>query len=133
MDKVQHFEIPADDLERAKKFYESTFGWNTMDWSMPDGSKYVGLHTGPVDEKNMWKEPGFINGGMFKRVGAFPITTPTVSVVAQNLDESLDKVAAAGGTIVMPKREIAGMGYYAYVKDTEGNVVGVWKDIKKNK
>ncbi len=133
MDKVQHFEIPADDLERAKKFYESTFGWNTMDWPMPDGSNYVGLHTGPVDEKNMWKEPGFINGGMFKRGGQFPITTPTVAVVVQNLDESLGKVTAAGGTIVMAKKEIAGMGYYAYVKDTEGNVVGVWEDIKKNK
>ena len=64
MNKVQHFEIPTDDIERAKKFYEKTFGWNITDWPMP-GMRYAGLHTGPVDNKNMPKESGFINGRMF--------------------------------------------------------------------
>lgn len=131
MNKVQHFEIPADDLARARKFYEETFGWQTKDWPMPDGSNYTALYTGPVDEQNMWKEPGFINGGMFKRGGNFPVTGPTIAAVVENIDESLKKIEAAGGSVVMPKTEIGGMGYYAYVKDTEGNVIGVWQDIKK--
>lgn len=131
MDKVQHFEIPADDIARARAFYEASFGWKTSEFPMPDGSPYVGLHTGPTDDKNMLEEKGFINGGMVQRGGAFPITGPTVAVVVQNLDEALEKVKAAGGSIMMDKKDIAGMGYYAYVKDTEGNTVGVWQDIKK--
>ncbi len=131
MDKVQHFEIPADDLARARAFYEKSFGWRTAEWPMPDGSKYVALYTGPVDEKNMWKEPGFINGGMTKRGGAFPITTPTVAVIVQDLDAALEKVITEGGSIVMPKMDVGGTGLYAYIKDTEGNTIGVWQDIAK--
>jgi len=131
MDKVQHFEIPVDNISRAKKFYEQSFGWGTKDWPMPDGTNYVGLYTGPVDEKNMWKEPGFINGGMFERGKSLPVTGPTIAVVTENIDTALDKVKAAGGTIVMEKKEMMGMGFYAYVKDTEGNTIGVWQDIKK--
>jgi predicted enzyme related to lactoylglutathione lyase len=131
MDKVQHFEIPADDLNRAKDFYSKSFGWQMKDWPMPDGSNYVGIYTGPVDDKNMWKEPGFINGGMIKRGGSLPIITPTVAAIVQDLDATLKKIEQAGGTIVMEKKEMMGMGFYAYVKDTEGNVIGVWQEIKK--
>lgn len=99
MDKVQHFEIPADDIGRAKKFYEKTFGWKTMDSPMPTGL-YVGLHTGPTDEENMWKEPGFINGGMFERNPQLPLTGPTVA----DIDATLKKVKTAGGTVVMEKK-----------------------------
>ena len=133
MDKVQHFEIPADDLKRARSFYEKAFDWKTMNFPMPNGTEYVGLHTGPVDKKNMWKEKGFINGGMFKRGGQFPITGPTVAVVVKNLDESLTKIREAGGQILMPKMDVAGMGFYAYVKDTENNVIGVWQDVSMAK
>ncbi len=129
MDNVQHFEIPADDIKRARTFYETSFGWSTTDWPMPTGL-YVGLHTGPVDAKNMWKEPGFINGGLFERAPQFPVTGPTIAVTVENLDATLEKVKAAGGTVVMEKTPIADMGFYAYIKDTEGNVIGVWQDLK---
>ena len=131
MNKVQHFEIPADDTSRARKFYENSFGWKTKEWPMPDGTQYIGLHTGPVDENNMWKEPGFINGGMFERNKSFPVTAPAVAVVVEDIDSALQKVQASGGSVVMEKKEIAGMGLYAYVKDTEDNIMGVWQDIKK--
>ena len=131
MDKVQHFEIPADDLARAKKFYESTFGWQTMDWPMSDGSNYVGLHTGPVDEKNMWKEPGFINGGMFKRGGSFAAKGIVITPVVQDIMAAIEKVKAAGGKLVAEPKTIPDMGIYAYVEDTEGNVIGIWQDLKK--
>lgn len=78
MDKVQHFEIPADDIARAREFYEGVFGWKTMEFPMP-GLLYVGLNTGPGDEKNMWKEPGFINGGMFQRGPQLPLQGPTIA------------------------------------------------------
>lgn len=129
MDKVQHFEIPADDLTRAKKFYETVFGWNTMDFPMP-GMTYVGLHTGPVDEKNMPKEPGFINGGMFERNPKFPAQGPVVAITVDNIEASLGKLKDAGGTILTEIMRIADMGLYAYAKDTEGNVIGVWQNLK---
>ncbi|TSC98024.1 MAG: glyoxalase/bleomycin resistance protein/dioxygenase, partial [Candidatus Peregrinibacteria bacterium Greene1014_49] len=64
MNGVVHFELPVDDLARARAFY-STFGWNLQDWPMPDGSTYVGIHTTPIDEKTRLPlEVGAINGGM---------------------------------------------------------------------
>ena len=132
MDKVQHFEIPADDLARARKFYEESFGWQTASFPMA-GMEYVGLHTGPVDAQNMTLEKGFINGGMFKRGGDFLIVSPTVAVVTADIEACLAKVTQAGGEIVMPKTKVGEMGLYAYVKDTEGNIIGVWQDVSMMK
>jgi len=131
MDKVQHFEIPVDDIERAKKFYTGVFKWNASDFPMPDGSEYVGLHTGPVDKDNMPEEPGFINGGMFKRDAEIPVTGPTVAAIVEDIDATLKEIQDAGGEVVMEKKQIMDMGYYAYFKDTEGNILGVWQNIKK--
>lgn len=128
MDKVQHFEVPVDDIARAKKFYAGVFGWGVMDFPMP-GMQYVGLHTGPVDEKNMWKEPGFINGGMFERNPKFPLKGPTIAITVDDIDASIKKVKAAGGEVMMEKMQIADMGLYAYIKDTEGNVIGIWQNL----
>lgn len=132
MNKVQHFEIPADDMGRARKFYESVFGWTTAEWPMPGGGPpYVGLHTGPVDEKNMWKEPGFINGGMFQRDPNVPLKGPTVAMTVDDIHQTLETVKSHGGSVETEVMKIGDMGLYAYVKDTEGNIVGVWQDIKK--
>ena len=131
MDKVQHFEIPADDLARGRKFYETVFGWRTQDFPMADGSAYVGLHTGPTDERGMTEGNNFINGGMFKRGGNFAATAPVITPVVENLDATLEKVQAAGGQVVAGKKEVAGMGWYAYVKDSEGNIIGLWQNAKK--
>lgn len=49
-----YFEIPADDLERAKKFYSDIFEWQIDDWPMADGSVHVGTRTTAVDE-NMFR------------------------------------------------------------------------------
>lgn len=130
MKKVVHFEIPADDIERAKKFY-SIFDWQLQDWPMKDGSLYVGARTVEVNEQTyVPKEPGAINGGIVKR-DEF-IRTPQVTVNVPSVDEYLEKVKAAGGKLIKPKQEIEGMGYFAYVADSEGNLLGLWEDIKKN-
>ncbi|MBC9795150.1 VOC family protein [Sinomicrobium weinanense] len=127
MKKVVHFEIPADDLERAKKFY-SIFDWQMQDWPMPDGSVYVGARTVDTDETTYQpKEPGAINGGIFLREAQ--VTTPSITINVPSVDEYLEKVKNAGGTIVKPKEAIENMGFFAYVKDTEGNILGLWEDI----
>lgn len=130
MQKVVHFEIPADDIDRAKKFYGGIFGWQLQDWPMQDGSVYTGARTVEVDETTFIpKEPGAINGGIVKRDEY--IKTPQVTVNVPSIDDCIAKIKAAGGSIVREKQEIEGAGYYAYVHDSEGNLLGLWEDIKK--
>lgn len=126
MDKVQHFEIPADDVARARKFYEGVFGWRTSEFPISE-MMYVGLHTGPVDDNNNWQEPGFINGGMFQRNADIPVQGPTVAITVPDIEAALEKVKASGGAVVTPTTQIGQMGLYAYIKDSEGNVIGVWQ------
>ena len=130
MDPIVHFEIPVDDLERARKFYGSIFGWNLQDWPMPDGSKYIGVHTTPIDEKTrMPLKVGAINGGIMKKTAV--AKAPIFAINVFSIDEKVKMVEKAGGKVVMPKMDMMGMGFYAYVNDPEGNVVGLWEDVKK--
>jgi predicted enzyme related to lactoylglutathione lyase len=124
MDKVVHFEIPADDLGRAQKFYQSVFGWK-MD-QFPD-MEYIIVGTTPVDENSMPKEPGSINGGMMKR--QHPVTSPVITINVQDIDEALKKVKKMGGEVVRGKMLVGEMGYAAYFKDPEGNIIGLWQTI----
>ena len=126
MDKVVHFEIPADDMKRAQNFYAKTFGWEMQD--MPQ-MNYAMLTTVPTDENHMPKESGAINGGMYKREEGFS-KTPVVVIGVSSVDDSVKKVEAAEGRVVKPKIQIADMGLYAQVTDTEGNIIGLWQDLK---
>ncbi len=121
-----HFEIPADDLARAKKFYSGVFGWGTEE--VP-GMEYVMVRTTEVDPKTrMPKKSGAINGGVTKRMAEVKATTVTVDVA--DIDKAVQKVVKAGGRLVKEKQKVMDMGWIAYVKDTEGNVVGIWQTIK---
>jgi predicted enzyme related to lactoylglutathione lyase len=122
MDKVVHFEIPADDLGRAKAFYASAFGWEIED--VP-GMDYTFVRTVPVDERSMPTEPGAINGGMMRRSAETP--APVVTIEVGSVEEALARVVAAGGAVVRPREEIPGMGAFAYFRDPEGNVLGLWE------
>lgn len=126
MDSVVHFEIPADDVARAEKFYKNLFGWDIHDSGMP-GMQYLIVHTGETDKKGMLKKPGAINGGMMKR--SHPGETPVLVIDVKNLDAKLKEVVSEGGKIVMPTMEVGKMGLYAKVTDPEGNVIGIWQDI----
>ena len=123
MDSVVHFEIPVDDLGRAMQFYGSIFGWDMKD---TPGMDYTTVETTPVDEQQRPKDPGAINGGMFKRTSEVPIPVLTINVNA--IDDSLKQIESAGGTVVKPTEEIPGMGSFAYAKDTEGNLFGLWQN-----
>jgi len=127
MKKVVHFEIPVDNLERARKFY-SIFDWQMEDWPMPDGSVYVGCRTVDADPvTHIPKEPGAISGGMILRNDVSRATNITMHV--PSIDEYAKKVLSAGGKQLKPKMSIPG-GAYAYFQDTEGNVFGLWEDVK---
>jgi hypothetical protein len=123
MDKIVHFEIPVDDLGRAKDFYGSTFGWGLEDaQEMP----YTLVRTVPVDEKRMPTEPGAINGGMMQR--STDVSSPVLTIEVGSVSAALERVAVAGGSVVVPRQEISGMGAFAYFKDTEGNTLGLWEN-----
>ena len=124
MDKVVHFEIPADDVERAKKFYKKVFDWKME--SFPD-MEYTMIQTTAVDEDHMPTEPGSINGGMMKRQD--PVKCPVITIAVQDIEETMKIVKKMGGESVRGKMHVADMGYAAYFKDTEGNVIGLWQNI----
>lgn len=114
MPRVIHFEISADDPERALKFYADVFGWQFKKW---EGSKpYWLVTTGPDSE------PG-INGGMFVRQG--PMTGHVNTVGVDSIDEAVQKVISAGGEVALAKMAIPGVGWLAYCKDTEGSIFGL--------
>jgi uncharacterized protein len=87
MDQVVHFEIPVDDVERARGFYGTVF-----EWGMPmDDADYTFVLTTPVDEKGPMEnrtpiEPGAINGGLMHRSSDTP--APVVTIQVDSIDES---------------------------------------------
>ena len=113
MPRVVHFEISADQPERAVEFYTKVFGWSIQKWG--GAQPYWLVSTGPDGQ------PG-INGGIMNRMGDQPVVN-TIEVAS--VDDFMAKVAAAGGTIMTPKMTIPGVGWMAYCKDTEGNQFGI--------
>jgi predicted enzyme related to lactoylglutathione lyase len=125
MRKVVHFEIPADDVDRAKKFYGSVFGWELQTMDMGDG-QYTSIKTTAVDEQTqMPADPGAINGGMFQRDER--LASPVITIDVDGIDDALKQVEAEGGSTVTPRTPIPGMGAFAYFKDPEGNILGLWE------
>ena len=120
---VIHFEIPADDENRAREFYRSALGWRIE--AMPELS-YAMLMTTPTDETGMPSVPGSINGGMFRREGE--LTSPVITVDVEDIDAALEKINALGGSTVQPRQEVGTMGWAAYFRDTEGNIIGLWQN-----
>ena len=124
MPTLVHFEIPSDDLERSKKFYSELFGWNFEKWSdpesLPEGMEYLIITT--TDDKGNKS----IGGGMMKRQNSEQ-QGMTNYIDVKSVDEHSDKVMQLGGKVVIPKKTIAGMGYFAVCLDTENNTFGIWE------
>jgi predicted enzyme related to lactoylglutathione lyase len=112
--RVVHFELPADDPDRAAKFYADAFGWKVTKWGGP--TDYWLVETGVEGE------PG-IDGGIGRRQDASDQTTNTIDVA--DLDAAVAAVEAAGGRITNPKHAVRGVGWLAYAADTEGNPFGM--------
>lgn len=113
MARVVHFEIPVDDPDRSIHFYSEIFGWTFHKWEGPQDYWLIG--TG--DDR----EPG-INGGLLRRNHGQPMAN-TIDV--PDVDEYTRKIEHKGGTIVVPKMAIPGVGHLAYFKDPDGNMFGI--------
>jgi hypothetical protein len=123
--KVVHFEIPADDLTRAKKFYSTVFEWRMNE--IPE-FEYVMVGTTESDQNGMPKEPGSINGGMLKRED--PIQSPVITISVDSIDQIASTIEKNGGKMIRAKMPVGDMGFAAYFKDSEGNVVGLWENAQ---
>lgn len=126
MDKVVHFEIPADNTERAKRFYSKVFGWDAQD--MPEMS-YTILKTAITEKDGKIKEVGMgaINGGMMKRTTH--IRSPVITIGVGDIEKAIKEAEKNGGKVVVGKMSVGTMGFSAYVRDTEGNVIGLWQPL----
>lgn len=127
MARVVHFEIHADDPERAVEFYTKAFGWTITKWDGP--MPYWLIDAGASDARG-------INGGLLQRHGpgpaeGQPVNSFVCTVEIEALEAALDAIAAAGGKLVVPTMPIPGVGRLAYVKDTEGNILGVLEPAAK--
>jgi hypothetical protein len=124
--RVVHFEIHADNPERAAEFYGNLFGWKLTRWDGP--VDYWLVVTGPDGT------PG-INGGMIRRPhprsGNDGVIAYVCTVDVDDLDESFDKALQLGGAVALPKMPVPGVGWLAYVKDSEGNVLGLMQPDAK--
>jgi len=113
MPRVIHFEIGADDVKRAVKFYKDAFGWRIETWGGP--MEYWLCTTGPDSE------PG-INGAIMPRTGKHA-TINTISVTS--IEEASKKITRAGGKITSATQPVPGIGYFCYCADSEGNPFGI--------
>jgi predicted enzyme related to lactoylglutathione lyase len=119
MARVVHFEIHAGNPQRAIAFYSNLFGWEFTKWDGPQ--EYWLIKTGAPDT------PG-INGGMIPRHGTIDGTAVIAYVCTidvPSVDTAAQQIAVLGGTIVVPKMAIPGIGWLAYGKDPEGNIFGI--------
>ncbi|MCE1180479.1 MAG: VOC family protein [Micrococcales bacterium] len=123
MARVVHFEIQADDIERAKKFYADALDWSFEDYSQFTGSPYFGVITGDDEDAG-------INGGLLQRPVAAPgagqgTNAYVCTVGVEDYDATEARILEAGGTVALPKMALPGMAWQGYYLDTEGNTFGV--------
>lgn len=118
--RVIHFEIQADNVERAKSFYEKTFDWTITQAMKKEeaGMDYWMIMTGPDGT------PG-INGGLYPRPDDNKLNTFDCTIQVDDIDKAIEAVKANGGSIRVEKSEIPGIGWFAGGVDTEGNIFGI--------
>ncbi len=119
MPRVIHFEIVADNPERAMKFYKEVFGWEFNKWDGPQD--YWLVKTGEDSQ------PG-INGGLTPKTNQGSGNTGgriTNSIDVPSIDEFSNKISMEGGKVLSPKVPIPGVGYFAICEDTEGISFGI--------
>ena len=123
MPTIVHFDVAADQPERAKKFYEGLFDWKME--QPPGMTDYYFIET-----KDLNGEMG-VGGGLGKRGEPGQKITPYIGV--NSVDEHAAKVEKLGGKIIQPKMPVPGWGYMAVCMDTESNMFGLWQDDKDAK
>ena len=120
MSRVMHFEIQATEPSVLISFYETMFGWKFTSWG---DYPYWLIETGPREA------PG-IDGGLLKRHGAAAPSGQAVNafvctVDVADVDAAVKQAEAAGAILAVPKMAIAGVGWLVYIKDPDGNLLGM--------
>jgi predicted enzyme related to lactoylglutathione lyase len=123
MPTVVHFEIPADDLARAKDFYENLFGWKIQAFEGETQTKYMMVQTTDLEGNQG------VCGGMLPRQA--PEHTPVNYIGVPSVDEYLSKIESLGGKVIMGKTPVPECGYFAVCLDTENNAFGIWEELKR--
>lgn len=115
--QFSHLEMPADDLDRARRFYTEVFGWELGDVEgMPD---YPLFSFGQIDGA----------GGAIGKRGESAAERMRVYIDVDAIDPVLDRVRAMGGTVITPRTDIPGQGWFAVFNDTEGNELGLFENL----
>ena len=120
MPRPIHFEIHAEDTQRAIAFYSTLFGWEFTQWGT---EPYWLIKTGEPSERG-------IDGGLLPRRGAGPnemaaVNAYVCTITVTDLDTMVRRMTDAGGSVALPRMPIPTVGWLAYGKDTEGNLFGM--------
>src|SRR5947209_741672 len=121
---IVHFEIPADDPQRAIGFYSSLFGWDIQESGMP-GVEYWMF----AASKNEQGQPT-LGGGVMRRQAPGQQIGNYISV--ESVDDYTAKAQSLGAEVLVPKMEVGGHGWFAQLKDPEGNVFALWEAAEHN-
>lgn len=121
-----HFEIPAEDVEKLKQFYEQVFGWKIFQY--PGPIDYWIIQTVPTDEKGMIQRPG-VNGGMYKKPK--PEIKQLNYFAVESITDFLAKIEKLGGKTISPKQEVPDVGWVAAAADPEGNQFALIESIQR--
>ena len=112
---ICHVEIPADDVAYSKQFYNEVFGWSFQDFPMEQGV-YAMYQT----------RQGGIGGGIMTPPPGMPKSIVNY-ILVDEIEPILEQIQARGGSVLLPKTQVADMGWMAHATDPSGNVIGLWK------
>ena len=119
---IHHVAIHVRDMDRMIAFYREAFGWTVNE--IPE-MHYDIVQTGPTAEGGFPAEVGYIGGGMLKRES--PTDRPVITIDVEDIDAALAKIESLGGMTVLGRQDVGEMGWAAYFKDVEGNLMGLWQ------
>lgn len=127
---IVHFEIPADDVERARKFYSNLFGWKIemIEVKKDGASMDYWIISTSRESKESSEKSSHLEGGLIKRQHPQQPNLNYISVTS--IEEYSNKVKELGGKVVLPKTEITGYGFFAVCIDTENNAFALWESKK---
>jgi len=127
---IVHFEIPADDVERARKFYFTLFGWKIekIEVKKDGASMDYWIISTSTQRKDSSEKSSQLEGGLIKRQHPQQPNLNYISVTS--IEEYSSKVKELAGKVVLPKTEITGYGFFAVCMDTENNAFALWESKK---
>jgi predicted enzyme related to lactoylglutathione lyase len=131
MPTIVHFEIPADDIERAKRFYTDLFGWKIEKWPGIEGDSSSNMEYLIISTTDDKGDKALVGGGLMKRQDPQQKITNFIDVTS--IDEYSSKIEKLGGNVIVSKMAVPGMGYFAICRDTEKNNFGIWESNESAK